>query len=130
MKMQTGKRSGGVDEIDDENEEAQHMEAIAVDTLLNIYMRMLYQDVLTKLFKLNDYLKEKAKTSGNASFGNLAKRCHAAYLDICENYIEHFDILLGRDSRRRDGVLPSFRLLYPFLEIKEDFQRLRKKRIP
>jgi hypothetical protein len=74
--MQTGKRAGGIDEIEEEHEEAQHMQAAATDTIINVFMRVVYQEVLLRLFKLSDYLKAKGDTGSI----ELAKNCHSTYL--------------------------------------------------
>jgi hypothetical protein len=82
--MQPGKRAGGADEVDDEHEEAQQMHAAATDTITNVCMRALHQEVLVRLFKLRDYLVMK----GDSTCVELAKNCHSTYLYVSSLFLE------------------------------------------
>jgi 3-dehydroquinate dehydratase len=76
LNFQTGKRDGGVDELEEEHEEAQQMQAAAADVISFVYMRQLNNDVLSRLFKLREYLKVR----GDETSIKLAKACHTTIL--------------------------------------------------
>lgn len=76
LKFETGKRAGGVDEIEEEHEEEQKAKAVAADVISFSYMRQLSHEVVPRLFKLREFLKAR----GDPASINLAKNCHSTIL--------------------------------------------------
>ncbi|KAI6196546.1 hypothetical protein M3Y94_01122300 [Aphelenchoides besseyi] len=111
LTLQAGKKAGAAEELEEETEEANHMQAVAGDMIAHTFLKTINQEVLNRMFRLKDYLKKIPDLI------ELAKYTHSNILDIFEHYFEHFEKLIGNDSQRRG-------------EVKSDLERIRKRAFP
>lgn len=65
-----------MDEIEEETEQGNQMEAAAKDMIGYFFTRTMNQEVLGRLFKLREYLKSR----GDEASIRWAKECHSTIL--------------------------------------------------